>query len=163
MTDVHRNIHDYERRLLASKYELRRKLYKAFCKDPDVPSELRDKSRYKLSTLPRNSSFTRVRNRCIFTGRSRSVYAFFRISRIVFRGLANQGSLMGVKKASWQLKPIFMQLIGIWNYCYLEAKFFLLSSLFQDFAPIWFIYQLVMSLSKISVLDQLRLDEINRS
>ncbi|KAK5769917.1 hypothetical protein PVK06_049957 [Gossypium arboreum] len=86
-----RNIRDHKRRLLAAKYELRRKLYKAFCKDPDLPSDMRDKHRYKLSKLPRNSSFARVRNRCISTGRPRSVYEFFRISRIVFRGLASRG------------------------------------------------------------------------
>ncbi|KAG4214519.1 hypothetical protein ERO13_A01G126800v2 [Gossypium hirsutum] len=62
---------------LAAKYELRRKLYKAFCKDPDLPSDMRDKHRYKLSKLPRNSSFARVRNRCISTGHPRSVYEFF--------------------------------------------------------------------------------------
>ncbi|YP_008992378.1 ribosomal protein S14 (mitochondrion) [Salvia miltiorrhiza] len=90
-----RNIRDHKRRLLAAKYELRRKLYKAFCfcKDPDLP---RDKHRYKLSKLPRNSSFARVRNRCISTGRPRSVYKFFRISRIVFRI-----SRSGIKKSSW--------------------------------------------------------------
>ncbi|GMJ11052.1 hypothetical protein HRI_005300600 [Hibiscus trionum] len=97
-----RNIRDHKRRLLAAKYELRRKLYKAFCKDPDLPSDMRDKHRYKLSKLPRNSSFARVRNRCISTGRPRSVYEFFRISRIVFRGLASRGPLMGIKKSSWR-------------------------------------------------------------
>nr|WCI18542.1 ribosomal protein S14 [Vernicia fordii] len=60
-----------------------RKLYKAFCKDP--PSDIRDKHCYKLSKLPKKSSFARVRNRCIFTGRPRGVDEFFRISRIVFR------------------------------------------------------------------------------
>lgn len=96
-----RNILDYKRRLLASKYELRRKLYKALCRDTDLPSNLRDKHRYKLSKLPRNSSFTRLRNRCIFTGRPRAVYEKFRMSRIVFRELASQGRLQGIQKASW--------------------------------------------------------------
>nr|AZS52488.1 ribosomal protein S14 [Balanophora laxiflora]UPI49023.1 ribosomal protein S14 [Balanophora laxiflora] len=95
------NIRDHKRRVLAAKYELRRKLYKAFIKDPDLPSDLRYKHRYKLSKLPRNSSFARVRNRCILTGRPRSVYELFRISRIVFRGLASRGSLMGINKSSW--------------------------------------------------------------
>lgn len=80
-----RNIRDHKRRLLAAQYELRRKQSKAFCKDPYLPSDMRDKHRYKLSKFPRKSSFARVRNRCIFTGRPRSVYEFFRISRIVFR------------------------------------------------------------------------------
>ncbi|KAF7096207.1 hypothetical protein CFC21_098189 [Triticum aestivum] len=96
-----RNLRDHKRRILAAKYELRGKLYKAVCRDPELPSDMRDKFRYKLSKLPRNSNMTRLRNRCIFTGRSRGVYQKFRMSRIVFRTLANKGELMGVKKASW--------------------------------------------------------------
>ncbi|KAF8108900.1 hypothetical protein N665_0104s0211 [Sinapis alba] len=98
---VKRNSADHRRRLLAARFELRRKLYKAFCKDPELPSEMREKNRYKLSKLPRNSAFTRIRNRCVFTGRSRSVTELFRMSRICFRGLANKGELMGIKKSSW--------------------------------------------------------------
>ncbi|KAL4181289.1 hypothetical protein AMTRI_Chr12g236500 [Amborella trichopoda] len=96
-----RNIQDHKHRLLTAKYELRRKLYRAFCKDPDLPSDMQDKHRYKLSLLPRNSSFAQVRNRCISTSRPRSVYEFFRISCIVFNGLASRGPLMGIKKTSW--------------------------------------------------------------
>lgn len=96
-----RNILDHKRRLLAAKYELRRKLYKAISCTTSLPFEMRYKHRTKLSLLPRNSAFARVRNRCIFTGRPRSVMGFFRMSRIVFRGLASRGSLMGIKKSSW--------------------------------------------------------------
>lgn len=100
-TRVHRNIPDSHRRVLAAKYELRRKLYKALTKDPELPKEVRDKHRYKLSKLPRNSSFTRLRNRCVMTGRARGVYQLFRMSRICFRDLANKGELKGITKASW--------------------------------------------------------------
>ncbi|KAI9161465.1 hypothetical protein LWI28_017714 [Acer negundo] len=96
-----RNIEDHKRRLLAAKYEVKRKLYKALHRDVDLPNELREKFLCKLAQLPRNSSFTRVRNRCIFSGRPRAVYEKFRMSRIVFRSLASQGMLMGIKKASW--------------------------------------------------------------
>ncbi|KAK9929633.1 hypothetical protein M0R45_026726 [Rubus argutus] len=95
------NIRDNHRRQLAEKFELRRNLYKALCKDTSLPGELREENRYKLSKLPRNSSFTRIRNRCIFSGRGRAVYETFRMSRIVFRALANKGMINGVKKASW--------------------------------------------------------------
>nr|KAJ0208818.1 hypothetical protein LSAT_V11C400161850 [Lactuca sativa] len=88
-----RNIQDQKRRLLGEKYELRRKLYKAFSKDTDLPNDVREKHRCKLADLPRNSSFTRVTNRCVFTGRARSVYQMFRVSRIVFRDLASRGLL----------------------------------------------------------------------
>ncbi|KAL9234793.1 hypothetical protein vseg_009619 [Gypsophila vaccaria] len=96
-----RNILDYHRRQLAAKHELRRNLYKAMWMDTDLPSSMREKARYKLSKLPRNSAFNRLRNRCIFTGRPRAVYEKFRMSRIVFRELASKGELLGVKKASW--------------------------------------------------------------
>uniref|UniRef100_A0A2P2N1H8 Small ribosomal subunit protein uS14m n=1 Tax=Rhizophora mucronata TaxID=61149 RepID=A0A2P2N1H8_RHIMU len=92
---------DNNRRVLAEKHELRRKLYKSLVRDPSLPSEMRENALYKLSKLPRNSSFTRVRNRCIFTGRPRGVYQAFRMSRIVFRTLASNGMLNGIKKASW--------------------------------------------------------------
>nr|AKI85090.1 ribosomal protein S14 [Erodium texanum] len=99
--DENRNVEDHRRRLLAAKFEMRRKLYKALCRDPSLPSDMRDAYRTKLSTLPRNSSFTRIRNRCIFSGRPRGVYSKFRMSRIVFRELASFGELLGVTKASW--------------------------------------------------------------
>ncbi|KAF3580098.1 hypothetical protein DY000_02029554 [Brassica cretica] len=108
---VKRNSADHRRRLLAARFELRRKLYKAFCKDPELPSEMREKNRYKLSKLPRNSAFTRIRNRCVFTGRSRSVTELFRMSRICFRGLANKGELMGIKKSSWIMEVILAILV----------------------------------------------------
>uniref|UniRef100_A0A0C9S6V4 Small ribosomal subunit protein uS14m n=1 Tax=Wollemia nobilis TaxID=56998 RepID=A0A0C9S6V4_9CONI len=96
-----RNIRDHKCRILAAKYELKRVLYKAALRDPNLPSDLRAKFRDKLSRLPRNSSFVRLRNRCIFTGRSRAVYRKFRMSRIVFRELACKGELTGIRKASW--------------------------------------------------------------
>jgi len=54
-----------------------------------------------LQRLPRDASPTRVRNLCALTGRSRSVYRKFRISRIKLRELALQGKIPGMRKASW--------------------------------------------------------------
>lgn len=101
MPDRNRNIRDHKRRLLAAKYELRRKLYKALCQDPGLPPALREKFRMKLSKLPRNSAFTRVRNRCIFTGRGRAIIRKFKMSRICFRTVAGHKQLMGISKSSW--------------------------------------------------------------
>jgi small subunit ribosomal protein S14 len=69
-----RNIHDDQHRQLAAKCELKHKLFKVFLRDPDLPTEVREQMQYKLAKLPRNSSFTRIRNRCIFTGHPRGVY-----------------------------------------------------------------------------------------
>ncbi|KAJ6423226.1 hypothetical protein OIU84_024210 [Salix udensis] len=96
-----RNIRDNHRRLLAEKFELKRNFFKALVRDPTLPQEMRELHAYKLAKLPRNSSFTRVRNRCVFTGRPRGVYQLFRMSRLVFRSLASQGLLEGIRKASW--------------------------------------------------------------
>lgn len=55
----------------------------------------------KIQQLPRNSSPTRVRNRCWMTGRSRGYYRDFGLSRHVIREMAHQGLLPGVVKSSW--------------------------------------------------------------
>lgn len=49
----------------------------------------------------RKFSYTRTRNICILTGRSRSVYRFFRLSRLMIREYANAGYFVGITKASW--------------------------------------------------------------
>ncbi|HOE23952.1 MAG TPA: 30S ribosomal protein S14 [Bacteroidales bacterium] len=54
-----------------------------------------------LSTLPRNSSPIRQRNRCKLTGRPRGYMRQFGISRITFREMASKGLIPGVRKASW--------------------------------------------------------------
>ena len=55
----------------------------------------------KLQKLPRNSSKTRIRNRCWKTGRARGVFRNFGLSRHVFREMAHQCLLPGVTKSSW--------------------------------------------------------------
>ena len=55
----------------------------------------------KIQKLPRNSSKTRIRNRCWKTGRPRGVFRDFGVSRHVFREMAHQCLLPGVTKSSW--------------------------------------------------------------
>jgi small subunit ribosomal protein S14 len=54
-----------------------------------------------LQKLPRNSSPVRLKNRCIFTGRTRGYYRKFGVSRLVLREMALKGEIPGLKKASW--------------------------------------------------------------
>jgi small subunit ribosomal protein S14 len=54
-----------------------------------------------LNKLPKNSSPIRLRNRCQFTGRARGFLRKFKLSRLCFREMANQGLIPGVVKASW--------------------------------------------------------------
>lgn len=54
-----------------------------------------------LQKLPKNSSPSRVKNRCSITGRSHGYLRRFGLSRIKFRELANEGKIPGVRKSSW--------------------------------------------------------------
>lgn len=54
-----------------------------------------------LQKLPKNASPVRIKNRCAVSGRSRGYMRGFGLSRIVFRELAREGKIPGVKKASW--------------------------------------------------------------
>ena len=64
--------------------------------------ELKEKGEYAaLQKLPRDSSPTRLHNRCSISGRPRGYIRRFGISRIAFRDLALDGKIPGVTKASW--------------------------------------------------------------
>lgn len=68
----------------------------------ELRKELKENGDYAaLAKLPRDSSPTRVHNRCGVTGRPRGYMRKFNMSRIVFRELAHKGQLPGVKKSSW--------------------------------------------------------------
>ena len=68
----------------------------------ELRKELKEKGDYEaLNKLPKNSSPTRLKNRCEITGRPRGYMRKFSMSRIAFRELAHKGQLPGVKKASW--------------------------------------------------------------
>ena len=54
-----------------------------------------------LDKLPRNASPVRLHNRCQMTGRPRGYMRKFGVSRVTFRGLASEGKIPGITKASW--------------------------------------------------------------
>ena len=75
---------------------------KLFDKYAQKRKELKEKGDYEaLQLLPRNSSSTRLHNRCKMTGRPRAYYRKFGISRLVLREMALRGEIPGLKKASW--------------------------------------------------------------
>jgi small subunit ribosomal protein S14 len=69
--------------------------------DKSLPPEDRFSARLKLAEMPRNSSATRIRNRCELSGRPRGYYRKFKLSRLALRDLASQGQIPGVVKSSW--------------------------------------------------------------
>ena len=95
---INRNEH---RKQMVAKYADRRAELKATIKSPATAPAERELAMQALRKLPRDSSATRVRNRCAVTGRPRAFYRKFGVSRIALRELAHRGELPGVTKASW--------------------------------------------------------------
>ena len=89
------------REKLAQRFAAKRARLKAIADDKKVDQEERFAARLKLAELPRNSSRTRIRNRCELTGRPRAVYRKFKLSRIALRELASTGQIPGMVKSSW--------------------------------------------------------------
>ncbi|MHA6325048.1 30S ribosomal protein S14 [Roseivivax sp. CAU 1753] len=90
-----------KRQRLVAKYAEKRAALKEIANDQSKPMEERFKARLKLAELPRNSSATRLHNRCQLTGRPHAYYRKLKISRIMLRELGSQGLLPGMVKSSW--------------------------------------------------------------
>ena len=88
------------RKRVAAKKAKREEL-KAVIMNKEIAPEERFAAQLKLAAMPRTSSATRIRNRCMITGRARGVYRKFNISRIMLREMAAEGLIPGVRKASW--------------------------------------------------------------
>lgn len=89
------------RRKLVAQFAAKRKRLKDVASDLTKPAEERFAAQLKLAQMPRNSSATRIRNRCELTGRSRGYYRKLRICRNMLRELASQGLVPGMIKSSW--------------------------------------------------------------
>ena len=89
------------RRKMAKKFAGKRTRLKAIAHDKDLPMEERFAASLKLAELPRNSSATRIRNRCELTGRPRAFYRKHKLSRIALRELGSKGLIPGLVKSSW--------------------------------------------------------------
>jgi small subunit ribosomal protein S14 len=86
---------------LVKQLAARRNELKRIANDESLPLEERFEARLKLAELPRNSSATRIRNRCAVTGRPRAYYRKLKMSRIALRDLGSHGLIPGLVKSSW--------------------------------------------------------------
>ena len=86
---------------LVKQYKAKRSQLKMVAGNRSLSQEERFAARLKLAELPRNSSQTRVRNRCVLTGRPRGYYGKLKLSRIALRELASLGQIPGMVKSSW--------------------------------------------------------------
>jgi small subunit ribosomal protein S14 len=97
-SSVYRNL---KRVKMAEKYANRRQKQKAIAMDKNAAPEERMQAQFALQKFPRNSAKCRIRNRCRITGRSRSYYRKFGLSRVELRDLASFGEIPGLVKSSW--------------------------------------------------------------
>ena len=89
------------RERMVKKYASRRAALKAIIENRQLPMDERFKAQLKLAKLPRNSSKSRVRNRCCISGRPRGYYRKLGMSRIAMRELGGLGLVPGLTKSSW--------------------------------------------------------------
>jgi small subunit ribosomal protein S14 len=92
---------ELKRQRLVKKYAAKRAALKEIISDESKPMEERFRASLKLAELPRNSSATRLHNRCQLTGRPHAYYRKLKVSRIALRELGSAGQMPGVVKSSW--------------------------------------------------------------
>ena len=101
MAKLSMKLREVRRIKLSKKLAARRNELRAKAKDIRLSEEERTAASLKLQKMPRDSSPSRVRNRCRITGRTRGYYRKFGLSRSKLRKAAMRGDVPGLVKASW--------------------------------------------------------------
>lgn len=96
-----RMLSDLKRQKMACEYADERLWINSLRKNTILPKDLQEMAGDEIAALPRDSCPVRIRNRCVMTSRPRGVKRRWRLSRIVFRHLADHGLLSGVQRAIW--------------------------------------------------------------
>ena len=94
-------VKNIRRKQLVERYKTRRDELKGIIKSSKSSDLDKYEARLKLEKMPRDSNPIRIRNRCVVTGRPRSYYRKFGLSRITFREMALKGQIPGITKSSW--------------------------------------------------------------
>lgn len=92
---------DYKRRMMVKDNAIDRIRLNTVKRNDVLPFELREVAAKELHNFPRDSCFVRIRERCAITSRPRGCVKKFRVSRIVFRDLADYNKLSGMQRAMW--------------------------------------------------------------
>jgi small subunit ribosomal protein S14 len=86
---------------LVKQHAAKRAKLKETIRSPKSTDSEREDAARKLQAMPRDTSASRLRNRCAITGRSRGVYSKFGLARTKIREVAARGEIPGLAKASW--------------------------------------------------------------
>ncbi len=92
---------ELKREAVVLKYAKKRAELTAIINDQSRSDEDRYAARLAFQKLPRNSSPSRLRNRCDITGRPRGTFRKFGLARLKLRDIAMRGEVPGLTKASW--------------------------------------------------------------
>lgn len=90
-----------KRNKLAKKYAEKRSALKELIRNPNTSFDEKESAVLQLQKLPRDSSASRVRNRCNLTGRPHGYYRKFGLCRNKLREATMRGDVPGLGKASW--------------------------------------------------------------
>ncbi|HYW32537.1 MAG TPA: 30S ribosomal protein S14 [Gemmatimonas sp.] len=101
MAKTSKTVKNEERKEIVQRYAAKRATLKAVIASVKSSDEEKRDAVNALARLPRNSSATRIRNRCAMSGRPRGFLRHFGLSRIALRDMALNGFIPGVRKASW--------------------------------------------------------------
>ncbi|AHG90324.1 30S ribosomal protein S14 [Gemmatirosa kalamazoonensis] len=101
MAKTSKIVKNEQRKEIVARYAEKRAALRATIDSVTTSDAEKQEAYAKLRKLPRDSSKTRIRNRCSMTGRPRAYLRQFGLSRITFREMALQGLIPGVRKASW--------------------------------------------------------------
>ena len=94
-------IKDKKRRKLVKKLELKKVILKSIIYNIRLPYSIREYLFIDLCNLTKDSSKTRIRNRCLFTNRSRFVLTKYKLSRHYFKFLVSKKKIVGISRESW--------------------------------------------------------------
>jgi small subunit ribosomal protein S14 len=86
---------------LVAKYAEKRAALKEIIRNPKSTFEEVTEAQTKMLKLPRDSSASRIRNRCNITGRPHGYYRKFGLGRNKLREATMRGDVPGLSKASW--------------------------------------------------------------
>lgn len=92
---------EVKRKKLVKKLSVKRNALKEAIRNPNATFEEKELAQLQLQKMPRDSSMSRVRNRCNLTGRPHGYYRKFGLSRNKLREATMRGDVPGLVKASW--------------------------------------------------------------
>ena len=92
---------DRNRRIKFQSVEIEYSRLKAMYKNQQLPINVRNLYAQKFPELGKGISFTKIKNRCLFTGKAQSVYKIFKLNRITLREIFGRNLMTGLKKSSW--------------------------------------------------------------